>query len=173
MSRCKTCESCIAATSFRKNNAGQKQVKTVTSFENRNMCKHPIAPNKKRRVTEMDVLSSGGSGSRMRTDSSHDQPTPYIERTLKARTACPDGSYNEAIHFNQVAFDKYAKLVLQCADITMTPLSSDVRLEELSMISKMRGLLDPDVKDKVDYEEVVKEVSNIWLQWLQGEAAGN
>ena len=82
----------------------------------------PIAPNKKRRVTEIDVLSSGGSGDRMRTGSSHDQPTPYAADYLKARVACPDVSYNKDIHFNQVAFDNYTKLVLQYTEISRTTM---------------------------------------------------
>ena len=61
----------------------------------------------------MGVLLSGRSGGRMRTGQSHDQPSPYIESDSKARAACPDKSHNEDIHFNQVAFDKYAELVLQ------------------------------------------------------------
>ena len=59
----------------------------------------------------MDALALGGSGGRLRTGMSH-HPTPSLECDSKARAACPDGSYDEDIHFNQVAFDDYAALVL-------------------------------------------------------------
>ena len=120
----------------------------------------------------MDVLSSGGYGNRMRTGSSHDHPTPHAENNSHARAAQPEASYNENINFSQVAFDDYVKLVLQCTEIASTTISPDVKLEGPSMISKMRGLLDPKVKAEVDYEEAAKDVSNIFIQWSEGEAAG-
>jgi hypothetical protein len=33
----------------------------------------------------------------------------------------------------------------------------------------MRGLLNPKVKVKVDYEEAEKYVSNIFIQWSEGK----
>jgi len=40
------------------------------------------------------------------------------------------------------------------------------------MNKKMRGLLHPKHKAKVDYEEAAKDVSNIWWYWSQGPASG-
>ena len=171
MPRCKSCASCTAVAFFRRNNGGRKNAKKVKTFEKNHPCQHPITSNKKRRVTEMDALASGGSGGRLRTGMSH-HPTPSLECDSKARAACPDGSYDEDIHFNQVTFDDYAALVLQCTEIARTTISSDVKLERQSMITKMRGLLDPKMKAEVDYEEASKDVSNVWLQWSTGEAAG-
>ena len=149
---------------------GKKNVKKVKSFENKMPCLDYSAPNKKRRLTEMDLLaSSGGFGKRK---SSETPTTPLVNSDSKARASHHDGSYDEDIGYDQVAFDKYAQLVLQCSEIAKTTTSSDVKLETPSMISKMRGLLDPKVKAEVDYEEAAKDASNVWLQWSQGEAAG-
>ena len=71
-----------------------------------------------------------------------------------------------------MAFDDYVALVLQCTEIARMTISSDVKLERQSIITKMRGLLDPKMKAEVDYEEASKDVSNVWLQWSTGEAAG-
>ena len=40
------------------------------------------------------------------------------------------------------------------------------------MLVKMKDLLDPLVKDEVDYEEAVENVSNVWKGWMSCEAAG-
>ena len=109
-------------------------MKKVKSFENNHICEHPIAPTKKRRATAMEVLLSGGSGNRMRTGSSHDHPTPQVENDSHARAAQTDASYNKNINFNQVAFDDYVRVVLQCTEIAKTTISSDVKLEGPSVI---------------------------------------
>ena len=40
------------------------------------------------------------------------------------------------------------------------------------MIAKMRGLLDPLVKLEVDYDEAIKDVSNVAFMWRMNAAAG-
>ena len=40
------------------------------------------------------------------------------------------------------------------------------------MLKKMKGLLDPSMKSEVDYEEAVKDSSNVLTQWNNGDTAG-
>jgi len=40
------------------------------------------------------------------------------------------------------------------------------------MIAKMWGLLDPLVKFEVDYDEAIKDVSNVAFMWRMNAAAG-
>jgi hypothetical protein len=173
MPRCNECPTCLSVIEFR--NINRKNRKKVKRYESNNVCEDTTLPAAKRRLTEVQALDTANyevnSGRIVGISTSH-QPTPYVDSDSKARAAHHDESYDESIDFDYVLFDKYAQLVLQCSEISEASTSSDVKLETPSMISKMRGLLDPKVKAEVDYEEAAKDASNVWLQWSQGHAAG-
>ena len=40
------------------------------------------------------------------------------------------------------------------------------------MLNKIRGLLTPQLRNKVDYKEATKDCNNIAVMWLKNEAAG-
>ena len=87
-------------------------------------------------------------------------------------SAQPKDYLNEDIFFNEENFEKYLNLVKLCTDAFETSESSDVLAEGPSMIAKMRGLLDPLVKFEVDYDEAIKDVSNVAFMWRMNAAAG-
>ena len=91
---------------------------------------------------------------------------------LRERFAWPKDSLSEDIYFNQELFDKYADIVLQCSKMYELTMSSGIKAEGPSMISKMRGLLSLSVKCDVDYEEALNDVCNVLVHLRKGEAAG-
>ena len=173
MPRCNECTTCLSVIEFRKSN--RKNRKKIKRYESNNVCEDNTLPAAKRRLTEVQALDTVNyevNSGRVVDINIYHQPILYVNTDSKVRATRPDGSYDKNIDFDEVAFDNYAQLVLRCNDIAKTTVSSDVKLETLSMISKMRGLLNPKVKAEVDYEEAAKDASNVWLRWSQGEAAG-
>ena len=63
-------------------------------------------------------------------------------------------NFNEIKYFNDEKYDEYVALVLQCNQTFLDSESSDVIAEGPSIMSKMRGLINPGVKFEVDYEEL-------------------
>ena len=108
--------------------------------------------------TRMEVLETSSTKNRSTN------PSP------PKRSARPKDNLNEDIFFNEEKFDKYLNLVKLCTDTFETSESSDVLAEGPSMIAKMRGLLDPLVKFEVDYDEAIKDVSNVAFMWRMNAA---
>ena len=108
----------------------------------------------------------------MRASTLTDQQMTDAEFLTKPRgEARPEGSFKESNGFDEAAFDEYATLVLECTQVAEATESVDVKQEGPSMIKKMRGLLHPSVKSEVDYEEAVKDVSNVRLMWTMNAPA--
>jgi len=170
MGRCKNCEGCSAVLEFKENNKGSKNfAKKLKKYEKANPCTNPTA--KRAKISEVGSLFAAGHGGKIRGEH---QPIPSVEEAAleaAARKARPKASLKEA-KFNQEAFDEYSDLVLKCTNAAAKSSSADVKLESRSMIPKMRGLLDPSVKDEVDYAEATKDTNNILAQWEQDKAAG-
>ena len=87
--------------------------------------------------------------------------TPTSPMALKEKFVWPEDSLSEDIYSNQDWFDEYADIDLQCYKTYESTISSDVKAEGPSMISKMRGLSSPLVKCEVDYEEASNDVCNV------------
>lgn len=167
MPRCLSCEHCLKVTDFRGKNKGNKKSKIRKAFEYRHQCTKPVDSTKKRRATEMDALLHSGSGGRIRSSTSPDlPPTPH------QRSTRPKDSLNEDIYFDQAKFDEYLQLVHLCTETFENSKSAKVRAEGPSMIAKMRALLHPSVKMEVDYDEAMKDVSNVAFMWRMNSAAG-
>ena len=79
---------------------------------------------------------------------------------------------SESPFSNDADFDEYLGQVLACQKIADESRSPNVLDESKSMITKMRGLLTPQLRDEVDYKEATKDCSNIAVMWLKNEAAG-
>ena len=167
MPRCNKCLICLDVLAFRKNNKGNR--KKIKVYEKTRICMHPTVSSKKRKLTEAEILLAGGRGGQIRNERLLEQP---LLPGPKARLARPKTNFNENSFFNDASYDEYTKLVLKCTAVVESSKSHDVKKEGRSMISKMRGLLDPAVRSEVDYEEAVKDVSNVWIHWSNGEAAG-
>ena len=83
----------------------------------------------------------------------------------EARASRRTGDVNEAQFSNNVAFGKCEAIVIKCTKIAKSSISLDVLGESRSMISKMRYLLDPNLRCEVDYTEAAKDCSNVLHQW--------
>ena len=171
MGRCNGCPACLAVLEFRTSN--KKNRKKIKKFEKANPCVNPTA-NLKRKISEVEQLFAAGHGGEIRGEF-RAVPVTAIDgggTTLRTQKARVRGESVEPTSFNQDAFDEYLDLVLRCTETAKESTSSDVKAEASSMITKMRGLLHPSVKDEVDYAEATKDSSNILTHWMKGEAAG-
>ena len=173
MPRCNQCPTCLSVIEFRKSN--RKNRKKIKRYEFNNVCEDTTVPQKKRRLTEVESLDSAGykvKSGRVVGINHLVSTLPTDARFTVERSARPKGNLNEDSHFNSEKYDEYVELVLQCTQTFECSESSDVTTEGPSMIKKMRGLLDPSVKFEVDYEEAVKDVSNVLFMWKMDAAAG-
>ena len=60
---------------------------------------------------------------------------------------------------------------MKCGDAAKSTSSDDVLAEYSNMLSKMRGLMQPNLRCKVDYSEAEKYLSNVWHKWHNNQAA--
>ena len=92
----------------------------------------------------------------MRAVNPYSSAAPNNSIAPKEMSACPKDSLNEDKYFNQKAFDEYADIVF------------GITAEGRSMISKMKGLLNPSIKCEIDYEEGPKDLCNELMHWKKG-----
>ncbi len=155
MGRCKECDSCAAVIKFKARHKSKSDRKKVKRFENTKLC--PFA---------------AGHGVEIRGEI---QPIPSIDEVAldpAAREARPKGSLAEENAFDANAFDGYVDVVRRCTNAAKGSSSADVKLEGRTMILKMRGLLEPSMKSEVDYDEATRDCGNIFVKWINGDAAG-
>jgi len=114
------------------------------------------------------VSGSWGSHNRRRTYARY-MSAIHLERS--SRASRPKNFTEEPVS-NADEFDRYCEVVSECEKIAHSSSSSDVKAEAKSMIPKMRGLLKPELRDEVDFNEAAKDCSNVFAHWLNNEPAG-
>ena len=101
-------------------------------------------------------------------------PPPFLAKLqldLADRAARP-GNLTEAPISDDAEHNKYLRVISLCAVTANSSSSPDVLAEAKSMIAKMRKLLDPKLRDEVDFSEASMDCSNIHCKWLNNEPAG-
>ncbi len=142
MGRCNECSSCKLVIAERRKQKGRNR-KKLKSFEVANTCENPTSSAKRRRYTEVKLLSAGGHGGETRRELKTDVDEQPLQR--KSRLSRPTGSLKEEDWFDQVEFDEYERLVICCGEIARTTDNAHVKAEAPSMLTKMRALLDPRI----------------------------
>ena len=101
-------------------------------------------------------------------------PPPALSEILMdpPDRASRPGNLSESPFSNDADFDEYLVQVLACQNIVEESRSPDALDESKSMLTKMRGLLTPQLRDEVDCKVATKDYSNIAFMWLTNEAAG-
>ena len=162
----------------------KRDEKKVKKNERQKQCTGDNALSKRMRITEVQSLNTNGYavqggqmkvlGHQTRANALESSPVndcitdfPHEKRAVQ-----PNGKLNEDIYFNEAKFDEYLNVVKLCTTTYESSESSDVLAEGPSMIAKMRGLLDPKVKYEVDYDEAIRDVSNVAFMWRMNAAAG-
>ena len=107
----------------------------------------------------------------MKTDT-HTPNNCFITTESPSSRSKGNINFNETKDFNDENYDEDVALVLQCNQTSFDYESSNVIAEGPSMISKMRGLINPAVKFEVDYEETVEDISNVLFMWRMNSATG-
>ena len=184
MPRCNKCQKCLEHHAFKIKYSRKRDEKKVKKNERQNQCTVDNAFSKRMRITEVQSLNTNEyavQGGQMRV-LGHQTRANALESVsvhgciadfpTKKRAMQPNGKLNEDIYFNEAKFDEYLKVVHLCTTTYESSESSDVLAEGPSMIAKMRGLLDPKVKYEVDYDEAIRDVSNIAFMWRMNVAAG-
>ena len=173
MPRCRECRACLEVVEAREkykggNKALQKKLKRI---EWKNPCEDPQKTTKKQRINEADNLNSAGHGGEIRGEVNPPLALSEILMDPPDRASRP-GNLSESPFSSDADFDEYLGQVLACQKIADESRSPNVLDESKSMITKMRGLLTPQLRDEVDYKEATKDCSNIAVMWLKNEAAG-
>ena len=162
----------------------KRDEKKVKKNERQKQCTGDNALSKRMRITEVQSLNTNGyavQGGQMRvlghqTRANALESAPVNDCITdfphEKRAVQPNGKLNEDIYFNEAKFDEYLNVVKLCTTTYESSESSDVLAEGPSMIAKMRGLLDPKVKYEVDYDEAIRDVSNVAFMWRMNAAAG-
>ncbi len=179
MPRCKKCQVCLEVADFKAANKGN--AKKAKRFDTANKCLNPPPTTKRRRINEVQQLGSiafqGGQPRRgvMEDKQLDGEILGATEPSLNPadRSTRPQGPLKEDSIFDADAFDEYCKLVKKCEDAAASATSSAVEKESDSMIPKMRGLMHQRVKYEVDFSEAVKDLSNVYLWWLDNQPAGS
>ncbi len=171
MARCNQCVPCQRVIEFRVKQKGKaRNRKNLKKFENCNKCTNPIPSSKKRKYTEVELLSAGGHGGETRRELRTDENVHLSSRN--GRTTRPSGSLKEEDWFDEEAYTEYERIVLQCGETAKTSDSEAVKTEAPSMLAKMRRLLEPSIRTEVDYKEATVDLSNVLASWMMGKAAG-
>jgi len=146
---------------------GKTRDKNIKKFEKKHPCDNGTI-SRKRRITELEDLTTECSGGQVRSVG------PAIDTNLEPseRSSCPEQSLKEPNIFDPDAFIKYCDVVKRCSDAASSSTNHDVALEALTMIPKMKSLMASPVKFEVDFEEAAKDCGNIFLWWIDNQAAG-
>ena len=88
----------------------------------------------------------------------------------EARAACPD-DITETPFSDDDTYDAYVAIFMKCSDAAKSTISAYALEESPTMLSKMRGLMQPNLICKVDYAEAAKELRNVWHKWHNNQAA--
>ena len=111
--------------------------------------------NKKRRISKTENLNSAGHSGEIRGKIGQLPSLAKLQMAPSSRAGRPVGCA-ETPFFNDVAYDKYLSQVLTCTKIVNESTSLDVLAKYRSMISKMRGLFEPKLRNEVGFTEVTK-----------------
>ena len=80
------------------------------------------------------------------------------------RKARPSGSLLEEPPFDYDVYDEYADIVRQYTQASKDTQCRGADEEACTIIPKMRKLLSPAAKSKVDFCEATKEASNVFIR---------
>ena len=69
-------------------------------------------------------------------------------------------------------YGTYVAIFMKCSDAAKSNISSDVLEESSIMLAKMRGLMHPILRCKVEYSKSAKDLSNVWHKWNNNQAVG-
>jgi hypothetical protein len=167
MGRCNNCSACKAYAEYKLQNKGKRNEKKVKRFDTANKCENPTSAKRKRRLTEEENLRSKGYGKRIRGEI--ESPIASSDHRT-SRSSRPDRLSEDM--FDPAAYEEYTKLVILCTRAADATTSQAVKNESSSILSKMRSVLDPKVRDEVDFVEASKDGSVILKQWVEGQAVG-
>ena len=95
-------------------------------------------------MTEVENSSSRGHGGKIRGEIAATGSSCAVPIERCARAARPTQNLCEQVNDEQ-GFDEYEQLVIQCGETAASSSEKDVKMEAPSMLSKMRGLLDPRI----------------------------
>jgi len=159
--RCNECAACAVVLQCKRDNPGKSGLKLYKRMDFKHKCERPIPSTKKRRVTEAEKLQNGGHGGQIRGEIPPALDIREIHLDRSTRAARPT-DLEEKPCSEEIEFDKYMKLFLNCEKIAASSTSPDVRAEAASMLPKMQGLLDPKVRTEVDYSGAVNDSSHVF-----------
>ena len=173
MGRCSECSACKVVLEARKTFGGtnKNNKNKVKRAERQNKCENPTPLLKKRRINEVENLHSSGQGGRIQFEVFPPPSLAELQLDPADRAARP-GDLTEAPISDDAEHDEYLRVVSLCTEAANSSSSLDVLAEAKSMIPKMRKLLDPKLRDEVDFSEATKDCSNIHRKWLNNQAAG-
>ena len=137
-----------------------------------NPCKQTTASSHKRRLNELDNLSSmGHHGGQVRGEILPVRDENDIQMDCADRESRPTNNMNDN-NLDEDAFDKNCKIVHQCDKVSKASSSTGVLLEATTMGPAMRGLLHPSAKYEINFDEARQECANILTAWTNGDAEG-
>ena len=91
---------------------------------------------------------------------------------LNPRERPPIAAFKE-VSYNSIMFSKYSDLVKRCSDAAELAISNtDIRTECTKILKKMNDLVNPLIRNEVDYEEAYKECFHIYEKWSKSKPIG-
>ena len=106
MGRCGTCQACLHVIAYKARWNRKRNDKKVKRYAGKNPCKQTTASSSKRRLNELDNLSSMGHGGQVRWEILPVRDENDIQMDRADIESCPTNNMNDN-DLDADAFDKY------------------------------------------------------------------